>query len=207
MPAPIHLNEISANLRTAAERTGPTGAFSVIDWTGVVDPDRSPYQVVDQGEADDNFDHLSAALRRAEHLALSFDIDRLESGGLSLSDAAALWEEHRDGLKATQTSRSDFILALVEGQGVLSRAEATVIAQGLNDPRDASVLGLSPREYDAAMAGLRLLARELAAGRVAPDDNDIGQILTNGMEHPGLSAEQIHDLADAWQAGERDIAR
>ncbi|USN14384.1 hypothetical protein KABACHOK_05710 [Brevundimonas phage vB_BpoS-Kabachok] len=207
MPAPIHLNEISANLRTQAERDNAVGAFSVLDWQGVVDDGKPRYQVIDQGEADDNFDHLSAALRRAEHLALAFDTDRLQSGGLSLSDAALLWEEHRDSLKHTQTSRSDFVLALVEGQGVLSRAEAAVIAQGLNDPRDSAVLGLSPREYDAALAGLRLLARELAAGRVAPDDNDIGQILTNGMEHPGLSAEQVHALADAWQAGERDIAR
>lgn len=207
MPEPIHLNEISANLRTAAERDGPVGAFSVLDWTGVVDEGHPPYQVIDQGEADDNFDHLSAAIRRAEHLALSFDIDRLDRGGLSLDDATALWDELRDRLKGTQTSRSDFVLALVEGQGVLGLSAATVIAQGLNDPRDSAVLGFSPREYDAVLAGLRLLARELADGRVSPDDNDIGQILTCDMAHPGLGADAIHALADAMQAGEHDIAR
>lgn len=207
MPAPIHVFEISANLRTAAERDCETGAYSVLDWQGVVDPGRPRYQVIAQGEADDNFDSLPAAMRRAEALALAFDVDRLERGGLSVADASALWEELRDALKATQTRRADFMLALIEGPGTLGRGEAAAIAQGLLDPRDSAVLGLSPREYDAVLAGLRLLARELDAGRVAPDDNDIGQILTCGAAHPGLDSGQIHALADAMQAGERDIAR
>lgn len=207
MSASTLICEVSANLRTPAERTGATGVFIVNDRQDYAADGAPRYQVIDQGEADYSFDLLSAALRRADHLALAFDTARLESGGLSLTDAVALWDEHRDRLKRTQTSRSDFILALVEGQGVLSRAEASVIAQGLSDPRDSSVLGLSPREYDAVLAGLRLLARELDAGRVAADDNDVGQILTCGMQHPGLAAKQIHALADALQAGERDIAR
>lgn len=53
-------------------------------------------------------------------------------------------------------------------------------------------------EFDAIVAGLRLLAREVAAGRIVfpSDESDIGDIWTNAGEHEGLPAEDIHKLAD-----------
>lgn len=62
-------------------------------------------------------------------------------------------------------------------------------------------LKLTSQQYDAVLAGVRHLAASLTAGTVTPDDDDVGQILTNGGEHKGLTADEIHDMADAWQAG------
>jgi hypothetical protein len=31
---------------------------------------------------------------------------------------------------------------------------------------------------------------------VAPDDGAVGDILTNSGAHPGLTADEIHDIAD-----------
>jgi hypothetical protein len=61
---------------------------------------------------------------------------------------------------------------------------------------------LPAAEFDAVLAALRHLAVSLAAdesdaGRVRPNDGDIGDILTCSGEHAGLTAEQIHDLADS----------
>ena len=206
MPEPIHLATLSAHIRTAAEHDGPVGAFDVVDWNGVVDDGKPPFQIIDQGEPGDTFHTLSEALRAAEDLIVAFDVDRLANGGLTLDDGIIeIWDEVRDVAKRHLTP-SAFQQAITKG-GVLIDTEAETLVRELLDRPDTSIMGFSPREYDAALAGLRLLARELAAGRVSPDDNDIGQIMTNGMEHPGLTAEQIHALADAWQAGERDIAR
>ena len=63
----------------------------------------------------------------------------------------------------------------------------------------------SDAEYDAIIAALRLLAAGLDKpsndpAAVRPDDGDIGEILTNGGAHEGLSRDQVHDLAD-WLLG------
>ena len=55
---------------------------------------------------------------------------------------------------------------------------------------------LSQREDDAILAALRLLATSLKNGSVAPNDGDIGDILTNSGLHAGLDSEGVHDLAD-----------
>lgn len=61
-------------------------------------------------------------------------------------------------------------------------------------------LELTQEQYDAALAGARLLARALKAGDLEPNDGDIGDILTNSGAHAGLSAQAIHAMADAWQS-------
>lgn len=62
------------------------------------------------------------------------------------------------------------------------------------------LLRVSGPQYDAALAALRLLSAALIAGAVAPDDGDIGDILTDGGAHPGLTADEIADLGDFWQS-------
>jgi hypothetical protein len=52
------------------------------------------------------------------------------------------------------------------------------------------------REFDATLAALRLLATALHKGEVAPDDGDVGDILTCSGDHPGLTSEEVHDIAD-----------
>ena len=66
------------------------------------------------------------------------------------------------------------------------------------DPFDRRRLLVTGPEFDAIVAGLRLLAREVAAGNVVypHDEVDIGDIWTNAGEHEGLPAEDIHKLAD-----------
>lgn len=44
---------------------------------------------------------------------------------------------------------------------------------------------------DAILAGLRLLQHSLDTGAVTPDDGDIGDILTCGGEHEGMTATEI----------------
>jgi hypothetical protein len=66
---------------------------------------------------------------------------------------------------------------------------------------------LEAREYDAVLAGLRLLSAQLRGGHVAPDDGDIGSILTADGDHFGLTADQIDDMGDAMQFGRHQIAR
>jgi hypothetical protein len=56
----------------------------------------------------------------------------------------------------------------------------------------------SAAEYDAVIAALRLLATALNS---RPEVADIvTDILTNGGAHAGLSSEQVHDIADRFQA-------
>lgn len=55
---------------------------------------------------------------------------------------------------------------------------------------------VTPEQFDAILAGLRLLAREVDAGNVARNDGDIGEIWTNSGEHDGLAYDEIQDLGD-----------
>lgn len=47
---------------------------------------------------------------------------------------------------------------------------------------------------DAVLAGLRLLQNALEEGEVSPNDGDLGDILTNSGQHPGMTAEEIEDV-------------
>ena len=64
-------------------------------------------------------------------------------------------------------------------------------------PGEQSLIVTGP-EFDAIVAGLRLLACEIDCNRVVypSDEGDIGDIWTNAGEHEGLPAEDIHKLAD-----------
>jgi hypothetical protein len=63
-------------------------------------------------------------------------------------------------------------------------------------PRADRRLTVSGPELDAIMAGLRLLAREVEAGRVKfADDDHIGYIWTDSGEHDGLPPEALDHLA------------
>lgn len=67
-----------------------------------------------------------------------------------------------------------------------------------------NTLILNGPQYDALLAGVRLLAGALGEGMVNPDDGDVGDILTNSGEHPGLTASEVYDLGDAMQSGDLD---
>lgn len=55
---------------------------------------------------------------------------------------------------------------------------------------------VTSEEYNAVIAGLRLLQNALDNSTVTPDDGDIGDILTNtGSEKP-LTAAQIDELVE-----------
>lgn len=64
-------------------------------------------------------------------------------------------------------------------------------------------LRISDSEYDAILAGLRLLQAALEAGDVEPNDGDVGDILTCAGSHAGLTVEQIESLIDDMQCGAR----
>lgn len=64
-------------------------------------------------------------------------------------------------------------------------------------------LNIESTEYDAILAGLRLLQIALESGDVGPNDGDIGDILTCGGGHAGLTVEQIETLIDDMQCGAR----
>lgn len=65
-----------------------------------------------------------------------------------------------------------------------------------------SALTLSAQQLDAVLAGLRCLQVALESGSVSPDDGDIGDILTNGQTHPGLTADEIDKLCESINSGE-----
>jgi hypothetical protein len=65
------------------------------------------------------------------------------------------------------------------------------------EPEQTEMAKLSSPQFDAIVAALRYLAREMERNHVSPNDGDIGNILTNDGEHAGLSIEQIDALCDA----------
>lgn len=60
---------------------------------------------------------------------------------------------------------------------------------------------------DAVIAALRLLASEMQGKRVLPDDGDIGDILTSGGDHRGLTHEEIDELAMAINMGDYELVK
>lgn len=59
-----------------------------------------------------------------------------------------------------------------------------------------SITALNAAQFDAIQAGLRLLAASISDGTVSKTDGYIGQTLTNGGEHDGLTPVQIGMLSD-----------
>lgn len=71
---------------------------------------------------------------------------------------------------------------------------------GCRDAEPANRIHITERQRDAIWAGLRLLqcSLEQRPGHhpVAPDDGDIGDILTNAGKHAGLTADEIDAFID-----------
>lgn len=74
--------------------------------------------------------------------------------------------------------------------------ELVTLYASVFEPQQAERLSVSKTEFDAVIAGLRMLAAGVEVGSVTAEDGDIGEILTDGGMHSGLSAEEIHDLCD-----------
>lgn len=66
---------------------------------------------------------------------------------------------------------------------------------------DRMVIRPCRRQFDAILAGLRLLQSSLDSGAVKPNDGDIGDILTCDGDHAGLSAAEVDALANSLLAG------
>jgi hypothetical protein len=58
------------------------------------------------------------------------------------------------------------------------------------------LVGLTCEQRDAVHAALRYLATGLNRGGLRPNDGDVGDILTSGGKHDGLTAEEVRDLCD-----------
>lgn len=61
---------------------------------------------------------------------------------------------------------------------------------------------MEAKVQNALIAALRLLAAELESGGVAPNDGDIGDILTNGGLDEHLDFEEIDKLCERINFGE-----
>lgn len=68
-------------------------------------------------------------------------------------------------------------------------------------------MNLTQKENDAIIAALRLLASDMESKRVLPNDGDIGDILTNGGEHEGLTSEEVDKLAEDFNFGDVEATR
>lgn len=55
---------------------------------------------------------------------------------------------------------------------------------------------ISKMQFDAILAGLRLLEVALEERTVRPFDGNVGDILTDGQSHEGLSSEKVAELAE-----------
>lgn len=60
-------------------------------------------------------------------------------------------------------------------------------------------------QFDAVLAGLRLLQTSLSNRLVLPDDGEIGDVLTNGGAHAGLTCDEIDALCVDLNTGQLDI--
>jgi hypothetical protein len=67
------------------------------------------------------------------------------------------------------------------------------------------LLALTQPEFDAVLAGLRVLSAAITDSDICPDDGEIGDILTNAGAHAGLSVEAIDALGDRINAGDDDL--
>lgn len=60
---------------------------------------------------------------------------------------------------------------------------------------------LSKKQHDTVLAGLRLLQTTLDNRLVLPNDGNIGDILTDGGSHAGLTATEIDTLCEEINCG------
>lgn len=60
----------------------------------------------------------------------------------------------------------------------------------------------SKKQFDAILAGLALLQTALRNRLVLPNDGGIGDILTNGGSHEGLTDEEVGQLSEAFNCGD-----
>lgn len=63
---------------------------------------------------------------------------------------------------------------------------------------------ISKMQFDAILAGLRLLEVALEERTVRPYDGNIGDILTDGQTHEGLTSAQVSELADQINSGDEN---
>lgn len=94
------------------------------------------------------------------------------------------------------------------------RAAATLALARLSSQQDAqarlanncaeqyALVRMDHHQFDAMIAGLRLLEREMERGNVAANDGDVGEILTDGGRHEGLTVEEISSFGDELLTGD-----
>ena len=188
-----HHSNVNALLVTQAEADQGVGVWNILK------DEHGDCSIVDGSGANHGDSMcLSEALATAEMLAVQFDVRRLTEGGLPQEDAEEI-----------ERTMGDMIGGVLHygpthNGPVFTVSEATDYIRRRLDPPEACVVTLSIREHDAVLAGLRLLTKAFDNDWIDRDDSDIGAILTSSALHPGLSVDQIHDLADALMAGARD---
>jgi hypothetical protein len=108
--------------------------------------------------------------------------DRLGEDGLC---AKVVW--HRPA----EAKEPVAVMLVGDSDADLSRVN---LAQSESDVKASNTLMVNDQQFDAILAGLRLLQEKLESGEVTPDDKGIGQVLTNGGDHAGLDSSEIDDL-------------
>lgn len=188
-----HKTNVEALLVTSAERDSGVGLWSLLE-----DADGS-ITIVDGSGMNQGEDlTLSEALADAEMLALTFDVDRLMRGGLPLADAQEIESKMGDMIGGV------LHYGPTHSGPVFTRPEAVAYIENRIDPKDAQVIQISVRERDAILAGLRLLQHSLENETISRDGEFIGDLLTQGGEHPGLSNDDIGALCEAINCDDRD---
>ncbi|MGF6604020.1 hypothetical protein P3T23_008775 [Paraburkholderia sp. GAS448] len=71
------------------------------------------------------------------------------------------------------------------------------LAKGADAGLQQAVMRVTRRQYDAIVASLRLLERQMEKGAVSPNDGDVGDIMTCSGDHQGLSLEELTLFCDA----------
>lgn len=76
------------------------------------------------------------------------------------------------------------------------------LANGDDAGHQKAVMHVTRRQYDAIVASLRLLAREMEKGTVSPNDGDLGDIMTCSGDHRGMSLEEVTLFCDGILDGQ-----
>lgn len=106
----------------------------------------------------------------------------------------------------------DRAISVTENPGRYTHAERATAAREMRSLKaamraDFESLDFSGPENDAIIAALRLLQVALEEKTVAPDDGNIGEILTNSGEHDGLTVAGIERLLyDKFGCGDGMLA-
>jgi len=108
--------------------------------------------------------------------------DRLGEDGLC---AKVAWQ------RPTGAQEPVAVLLVGDTDADLSRVN---LAHVEGDAKASNTLLVNDQQFDAILAGLRLLQEKLESGDVSHDDKGIGQVLTNGGVHSGLDSSEIEEL-------------